>query len=79
MVKIVLERPGKARGKVEIELYCFFNLGASWGWMVNGTPMPLYPREKDPVTEGRVGPRADLDGCGKSRPHRDSIPRPFRP
>jgi hypothetical protein len=21
-----------------------------------------------------VGPRAGLDGCGKSRPHRDSIP-----
>ena len=23
-----------------------------------------------------VGPRSGLDGCGKSRPHRDSIPRP---
>jgi hypothetical protein len=23
-----------------------------------------------------VGPRAGLDGCGKSRPHRDSIPEP---
>jgi hypothetical protein len=23
-----------------------------------------------------VGPRAGLDGCGKSRPHRDSIHRP---
>jgi hypothetical protein len=23
-----------------------------------------------------VGPRAGLDGCGKSRPHRDSIPGP---
>ena len=23
---------------------------------------------------GWVGPRAGLDGCGKSRPHRDSIP-----
>jgi hypothetical protein len=26
-----------------------------------------------------VGPRAGLDGCGKSRPHRDSIPRTFSP
>ena len=24
---------------------------------------------------GRLGPRAGLDGCRKSRPHRDSIPR----
>jgi hypothetical protein len=24
-----------------------------------------------------VGPRAGLDGSGKSRPHRDSIPGPF--
>jgi len=24
--------------------------------------------------EGWVGPRAGLDGCGKSRPHQDSIP-----
>jgi hypothetical protein len=27
-------------------------------------------------TGGWVGPRAGLDGCGKSRPHRDSIPGP---
>jgi hypothetical protein len=26
-----------------------------------------------------VGPRAGLDGCGKSRPHRDSIPGPSSP
>jgi hypothetical protein len=25
---------------------------------------------------GWVGPRAGLDSCGKSRPHRDSIPGP---
>jgi hypothetical protein len=28
---------------------------------------------------GRVGPRAGVDGCGKSRPHRDSIPAPSSP
>jgi len=27
---------------------------------------------------GCVGPRDGLDGCGKSRPHRDSIPEPSR-
>ena len=30
-------------------------------------------------TEGWVGPRAGLDRCGKSRPHRDSIPGPSSP
>ena len=33
---------------------------------------------KDPVPivqEAGWAPRAGLDGCGKSRPHRDSIPR----
>jgi hypothetical protein len=44
--------------------------------VVNTTPRPLYPRER-PGTHcigGWVGPRAGLDRCGISRPHRDSIP-----
>ena len=44
-------------------------------------PAVLYPRER-PVTNrtgGGVGPRAGLDRCGKSRPHRDSIPGPSSP
>jgi len=28
---------------------------------------------------GWLGPRAGLDRCGKSRPHRDSIPGPPSP
>ena len=39
-------------------------------WVVSTTPQPLYPRER-PGTHcigGWVGPRAGLDGCGKSRP-----------
>jgi hypothetical protein len=27
-------------------------------------------------TRGLVDPRAGLDGCGKSRPHRDPVPEP---
>ena len=47
-------------------------------WMVWGSaPRPghLYPRERPSTrrTGGWVGPRAGLDRCGKSRPHRDSI------
>ena len=52
-----------------------------WGWVVSTTSRPLYPWER-PGTHcigGWVGPRAGLDGCGKSRPHRDSISdRPAR-
>jgi len=48
-------------------------------WVVNATPLLLYPRKR-PNTHcigGRVGPRADLDGCGKSLPYRYSIPDPY--
>ena len=51
------------------------------GRVVNATPRPLYPRER-PCTHcigGWMGPRAGLDGCGKSRPYRDSIPGPSIP
>ena len=65
----------------KIWLYSFFNLSARLGWVVNATPQPLYCRER-PGTQcigGWVGPRACLDGCSESRPHRDSNPdRPAR-
>jgi len=44
-------------------------------------PATLSPRKR-PGTHcigGWVGPRAVLDGCGKSRNHRDSIPGPSSP
>jgi len=44
--------------------------------VVSATLRPLYLQER-PGTHcvgGWVGPRVVLDGCGKSRPHRDSIP-----
>ena len=39
----------KPRGRGEVYLYSFFNLGATWGWAVNTTPRPLYPQERDSV------------------------------
>ena len=51
------------------------------GWLtVNATLRPLYPREwrGTHCTVGWVGPRASQDGCGKYRPHRDSIPVPSK-
>jgi hypothetical protein len=46
--------------------------------MVRGqrhAPVDFYPRERPGThcTVGWVGPRAGLDRCGKSHPHRDSI------
>ena len=40
------------------------------GWVVNATSLPLYPHKRHGThCIGRwVGPRAGLDGCGKSRP-----------
>jgi hypothetical protein len=56
-------------------LFCtarlFINLGPRWGWVVDAAPRPLYPRKR-PGTHcigGWVGPRAGLDGCGKSYPY----------
>ena len=60
----------------------FFDHGTRKG--VRGqlhAPAALYPRERPGThcTGGWVGPRAGLHRCGKSRPHRDSIPGPSRP
>jgi len=51
-------------------------------WVVNATLQPLYPRGKRPGTRcvgGWVGPRAGLDGCGKSRPPPGFDPRTVQP
>ena len=39
-------RPRRPRGGVDVWLYSFLNLSARWGWVVNATPRPLYPRER---------------------------------
>jgi len=44
------------------------------GWVVNATPLQLYPPGKVPGTHfigGWVGPIVGLDGCGKSAPRLD--------
>jgi len=52
------------------------------GWDVNATARPLYPRGNRPGTHcigGWVGPRAGLDGWGKSRPPPGFDPRTVQP
>ena len=63
---------------VEVQRYFFFDFGGRWGWVVNATPPPLYPGKEKRYAFCRrwVGLRAGLDECGKSRPHRVSIPGP---
>jgi len=41
--------------------------------------LPTGKRLSTHCIGGWVDLRARLDGCGKSRPHRDSIPEPSRP
>jgi hypothetical protein len=69
-----LETPEGGRGIALL----FLDLGARRGWVVSTTPRSLYPRERTGThcTGGWVSPRAGLDVCEKSRPHRDSIPGP---
>ena len=52
-----------------------------WGWVVSTMPRLLYPQEKPSThcTGGWVGPRAGLDGCGKSRPPLGFEPRTVQP
>ena len=50
--------------------------------VVKATPPAALPPGKRPNTRftvGRVGSRAGLDGYGKPRPYRDSIPGPSSP
>jgi hypothetical protein len=47
------------------------------GWAVNAKPGRFTPGTNR--RGGPVGPRAGLQGCGKSRPHRDSILGPSSP
>jgi hypothetical protein len=56
-------------------------LALEGGGVASTTPRPLYLREIHAIhyRGGWVGARAGLDGCGKSRPHRDSTPGPSGP
>ena len=48
-VKFVLEQAMKAQNETIDIAVLFFNLSARSGWVVNVTPRPLYPRERDTV------------------------------
>jgi len=60
----------------------FFNLDTRWGVAGQRHAPALFPPGKRSgihCIEARVARRTVLDGCGKSRFHRDSIPGTCRP
>jgi len=52
------------------------NLSAKLGLAVNATAQPLSPGKENgyPILRRFNGPRAGMDECGKTSPHRNSIP-----
>jgi hypothetical protein len=48
-VKFILVQAMKAQRGSRGRALISFNLGARWECVVNATPGPLYPRERDPV------------------------------
>jgi len=57
------------RGRLDVQLYFFFNRGTRREWVVSPTPRVALPPRKTIGTHfigGWVGPRPGLDGCGKS-------------
>ena len=68
-------------GAVEVELYSFLTTALQGVRGQSHASAALYPRERPGThcTVSWVGPMAGLDRCGKSRPHRDSIPGPSSP
>jgi hypothetical protein len=65
------------RESTGIALLCFYTSaleGGEGSASRRGSFLPERPGTH--CTGGWVGPRAGVDRCGKSRPHRDSIPEP---
>jgi hypothetical protein len=79
-VKVPLTDP-KAQSRGRSIAVLFLDLGTRKGWVVSIMPQPLYSWERPSThsTGGWVGPRAGLDVCEKSRPHRDLNPGPSNP
>ena len=81
-VKVALEQTTKVqRWSRGIALF-FLNLDARWG--VGGqfhapAALPQGKRHCTHCIGGWVGPSTNLNGCGKSRPHWDSIHGPSSP
>ena len=80
-VKFTLQQAMNAQQK-QIDSFTISSTSALDGsGRLTPTPRPLYAQEwvGTHCIEVRVSPGTGVDGCGKSRPHRDSIPWPCSP
>ena len=77
-VKLNLLLEKRAHGEVEVQLYSFFNLGASWGWLSTPHPSATLSLGNDPVLMcRRLGCLQGWSGqVRKIRPNCDSISGP---
>jgi hypothetical protein len=70
------------RGSRRLAVLCASTSALDWGGGVGQrhAPAALLPVQTHGIhcIGGWVGPRVGLNGCGKSRPHRDSNPGPPR-
>ena len=80
-VKITLEHATKAkRGSRCIALLFSSTLALDGGGWSTPPPAALpLGKIRYPLYRRLGGPQGRLDGCGKSCPHRDSIPGPYSP
>jgi hypothetical protein len=59
-----------------------FNLGARFGWVMNTTPRPFYPRKRDPVfiaQEAGYAPGPVWTGAENLAPTATRFPGPSSP
>ena len=78
-VKLTLEQAMKAQRRSSSTLSLTLALDGVGVQPHAPAALPLGKRCGTHGTRGWVIPRVDLDRCGKSRPHRDSIPGPSSP
>jgi hypothetical protein len=80
LVKFTLEQAIKAQtGEQRYSCTLSFTSAQDGVGDQRQAPAALPPGDPVPIVGGWVGRRAGLDGCGKSRPHRDSIIGPSSP
>jgi hypothetical protein len=57
--------PRRPRWAVEVQICSFFNLGATWGWVVKATRRLFYPRKETRYSmQRRLGGTQDRSGRG---------------
>jgi len=77
-VKCSRYRPGVAQRMRRSIVLLFHDRGTRRGWVVSSTPWPHFTPGKDPVLilQEAAWVSGQVWTGGKSRPHRDSIPKP---